>query len=242
MFKESNYLTSKELSAERTGEEFCEWVSHKTLEWRADSDALPREEGDELSRRILLRIGIFGRFYQEAFPLYRYLVFKGHNRADVRCRILNDSSQHYDAIVIEKGIAQKIEISQAIEDRDDLRMQQFIEKGPVPLLGKMAISGTKRTGHQVEISDDLVPSTKVLGDIQEIVRRRLQRKTNQLTKNQKYEKETDLLISIDDSVLDENDIPKLDKLFRDIGCSEQVVFRSVSIVGTSGNIFIEYTK
>ena len=72
-------------------------------------------------------------------------------------------------------------------------MEQLLAHGQVNALGAMSISGTKKKGRNVTIEDEFVAHDDVISNLQNLVVRRLESKTDGATKNQIYDSETKLL-------------------------------------------------
>lgn len=240
MFDESRYLTRDDLIKERSTDEFCAWTEQKLSEWAS----LKRLEldGRELHERIILRKGLFGPFHEEVLPFCRYLQASKQTSDSKRCAIHIDSSLHFDATLIDGPREKRFEITQAIEDRHDVRMEKLLSDGRVNALGAMTISGTKKTGRDVTIEDEMVDHNDVLSNLTALAVRRMQRKTDQSTTNQSYDSETWLLIAVDDYIIDDEDHDALHQSFVRTPLNKQSTFASVIVIGVAGQLLLEYPR
>jgi hypothetical protein len=240
MFDESAYLTREEITQEQTTAEFSEWTERKLDEWATLKHSAA--EGRALHEHIIRRRGLFGPFHQEVLPFCRYLQASGQLSSERRCAITLDSTLHYDATLTHGNDHRLFEITQAIEDRQDIRMEELLAHGQVNAIGAMDYSGTHRSGRTVTIDEDVVPHARVLDDLVALVIRRLERKTTGRTANQNYHPSTILLIAIDDYIIDAKDHDSINSEYSSSPAAQQQVFQSVIVIGFAGRLFLQYPR
>ncbi|MGR3176776.1 MAG: hypothetical protein ACUZ8E_01810 [Candidatus Anammoxibacter sp.] len=240
MFNESNYLTKEEITKERTAKEYCNWVESKMLVWKQLRTSDP--DGSDLHNAIILGRGIFNDFYTEVVPFCRYLQVSNQDLDNLQVKILLDSNKHYDAIIIQNKKEVKLEITKAFEDRHDIRMELFLNNGHVNVTGRMQSCGTRQKGRKVKIDEDMVAQLDLLKEVENLVNRRVARKTKDRTLNQNYSSDTNLIVVIDDYVLGQNVYHILNDSFSTSIAGTQDVFMTVFIVGISGKLFLKYPR
>lgn len=217
------FITPEEIERERSPDDFVDWFER----------FLERTHGDRsLREQILLRRGIAKPVYEEVFPLYRLL---SHKRVIWREKKFRNvlGSQPYDVIVTPAGGPfDLIEITVAdIDQAEAMRMEVFVAKGRVPAAAPVTWSGTKRTGHHVEISEDmqlhsgLVEKKKV--QIIDAVERKCRRARMV---------NSALLVYFDDYVCfaDDGDLPLMRNTLNAVRPIWQRQFRALYVVGASG--------
>lgn len=168
------------------------------LEWVRSLVAQVKEEPDGLAR-IRLRIGPAKELMNEAFPigLLASTFFGASDQVHLALKVGN---QPYDATVSDlrpDGTSiQFIEVTLAGEGEDDyLRMRTLHECGHVSGLGRVAKSGTKKTGLNIRVESTMVSQTDVLDRERNSIASAIERK---LTKS--YPPHTLLLVAFDDTM------------------------------------------
>jgi hypothetical protein len=125
----------------RKPRELREWVLAKC---RAFSE-IP-----ELRKPVLRHEGPFKWFHEEIYPLSLYAVRRYGDRDDVLCSPRRDASRDVDAEVREPSRTIRLEITDAREPSEHLRMEYLVEHRRVSLTGGLKVEGTKRKGHRIE--------------------------------------------------------------------------------------------
>jgi len=142
-------MSKAEISQPRTPKEFIEWFEQK-LE-------ITKEHREELKKQNILHEGIAKIFYEELFPLYRFLQHKEEEWHDVKIEHIS-GNQNFDIKVVSNRefMPKYIEITQAdMNEEEHLRMRHFLERGTVSTTGKVSKEGTKRTGLRILVDDEM---------------------------------------------------------------------------------------
>ncbi len=183
-----SYVSEVEISQLRTLEEFIEWFEQK-LE-------ITKEHREELKKQNILHEGIAKIFYEELFPLYRLAQHKKGSWCDVKVMCVL-GNQNFD-IKLEsrnESVPKHIEITQADRDEGEhLRMLYFLEQGSVTTTGKVTKVGTKKTGLQILVEDEVGESNKSITEKISLIQKAIDRKTKVVQRPDK----TALLVYFDD--------------------------------------------
>ncbi len=183
-----NCLTENEISQHRTAGEFIKWFEQKL--------AITKEYREELKEQNILHKGIAKKFYEELFPLYRLAQRKKDEWDDVKITyVMGDQNFDVKLESSNESVPKYIEMTQA--DRDEtvhLRMLYFLEHGTVSMTGPVTKEGTKRTGLQISVEDEMVESGESISEKIDLIRKAIDRKT----KVMKRPDMTALLVYFDD--------------------------------------------
>lgn len=217
-------ISSDEIQRDRTPVMFGEWFDAFLEKTRVDRSN--REQ-------ILLRQGIAKPVYEEVFPLYRLLNHKRTEWADRKFRNVL-GSQPYDAIVTDpsRGSTSFMEITVAdVDQAETIRMEEFARVGRVPALAPVSWSGTRRSGRQVQISEDMLLHDDVVAKKKGQLIAAVERKCRH-----EYRGDTALLIYFDDYTAfgDANGLPVMDDVLRSVREVWRTKFSALYIVGASG--------
>ena len=193
---------------------------------------------DAGKRAIGFRKGLAKPLVKEALPLG---IFASHHFGsdDVTIALVL-GNQNHDATV-EDYRAQKapfsfIEVTQAHEGDEYLRMLALEREGHVSLLGPVNKCGTKATGIRVEIEGVALRHSTVLQRELDRVEEAILRKTGK-----PYPPDTALLVVFDDyiSIKDESDLEALcSRIQRLLSCLGN--FRWLAVVGRSKRTFLKF--
>ncbi|MCX5694749.1 MAG: hypothetical protein NT014_06505 [Candidatus Omnitrophica bacterium] len=172
-----DYLTETELSQARTPEEFIKWFEQKL--------AITKDYREELKNQNILHKGIAKNFYEELFPLYHLLQRKQQEWQGVRITYIprNQKKQRTKSFDVrlessDESIPKHIEITQADRDEEEhLRMLYFLEQGSVSTTGKVTKIGTKKTGLQISVEDEVGESSKSIAEKIDLIQKAIDRKT-----------------------------------------------------------------
>jgi hypothetical protein len=157
------------------------------------------------------------------------------------CALKLDSSLHYDATLTgPDGQIQKFEITQALEERHDVRIELLLDNGHVTATGEMAISGTRRKGRIVQVDEDMVCHEATVAKACALVIQAVERKTIRRTENQNYTPDTKLLVAVDDYIIDEEDYESLEAAWSESALADQSTFSEVIVIGLSGRLLIRF--
>ncbi|MHC4124205.1 MAG: hypothetical protein ACYSSI_11575, partial [Planctomycetota bacterium] len=150
MFDPNSLLTTEEMTTPRTPTELACWVEKKC---RLIANC---PEAKELA---LLRKGIFKKFYEEVYPLSRFVTHLYTNGSDIKC-VPNLDNRDFDATIWDYSKSPpsefKVEITSAVDGYDQhLRMEYFVQHRSVSVWGKVSASGNERVGHKIDIENEL---------------------------------------------------------------------------------------
>lgn len=143
------YLTESEIAQPRALEDFIKWFDQKL--------AITKEHREELKKQNILHKGIAKKFYEELFPLYRLAQHKREEWGDVKVAcVCGDQNFDVKLETSNKAIPKHIEITLVDRDEEEhLRMLYFLEQGSVSTTGKVSKMGTKKTGLQILVEDEV---------------------------------------------------------------------------------------
>jgi hypothetical protein len=157
MFDPNSLLTKEELITPRTPTELARWVEGKC---RLIADCREAKEW------ALLRKGLSKKFYEEVYPLSRFVTHLYAGRSDIKC-IPNLDSRDFDTTIRDYSTSPpselKVEITSAIEGYEEhLRMKYFLEHGHVSVWDKVSASGNERVGHKIDVENELTADSDLL--------------------------------------------------------------------------------
>lgn len=165
------YLSETEVSQTRTLKDFIKWFDQKL--------AITKEHMEELKKQNILHEGIAKNFYEELFPLYRLVQHKKEEWGDVKITY-SLGNQNFDVKLESSNetIPKYIEITQVDRDEEEhLRMLRFLEQGSVTTTGKVTKVGTKKTGLQILVEDELGEGNKSISEKINLIQKAIDRKT-----------------------------------------------------------------
>jgi hypothetical protein len=218
-------ITIEEICSPRTPAQFLEWFEDKLREMK---------ETEGINDQVILREGIANFFYKEVFPLYRLLQNKKDAWRDLKFKNVY-GDQPFDVEIFgskENELPSFLEITIAEKYEDHLRRRYFTEHGHVCMTGPVGYTGTKKTGLNISVANEVGDLVEMNQEKKDLIRNRIAQKTSKA-----YPKNTGLLVYFDDYVafsrykdkaimegfLDELDVDWTDK------------FSALYLVGASGN-------
>ncbi|MBI4382492.1 MAG: hypothetical protein HY579_00480 [Nitrospinae bacterium] len=146
------FLQSIDWETERTPKEFVELAeqTHKSLK--------PLAHTEIGWKRYLSKNGFYKKFWEEIYPLHFFARHYFTGKTDIRLRPVF-GKQNYDALVTDYSTSPptvtKLEFTQAVDGYEEqLRHEHLREHGSVNAWGKVTVTGTKNTGHQIEVEDE----------------------------------------------------------------------------------------
>ena len=184
---------------------------------------------------ILLHKGIFKQFHEELFPLYSLLKHKQHEWNESRFRNVL-GNQSYD-VEIENHKMAYLEIGTAeFDDVELFRMQEFLDKGDVSLIGKVA---KDNKGRPTCIQDEMRSHAEIVQETIESISMRIESKSAK-----GYPDNTGLIVYYDDYVIpySQKDVNKLQSVVDELKTEWRSTFEVVYLVGPRGDKLVEVKK
>jgi hypothetical protein len=231
----SSILTKEDIAKERTPGELSLWWDKKDREF-ANS-----KEGHQY---ILLKKGFTGKFLDEILPLSLLASRLYAGRSDIGC-IPNLGNDNFDAIIRDYSHSPpseiKIEFTLAIDGYDDhLRMKYLTEHGHVSLTGPLSYTGTEKTGHKINVKNEVANHNDSLIKTFNLIKVRAEQKS----KPKQYGKNHVLVITIDDYLPprynNPKDIDALNEFIKSNVINLPLDFRELYILGLSGKTFLAF--
>jgi len=227
----SSFLTPNLLEEAHTAAEYLRWVQMLISRVKDEPDGL---------RQIRLRMGLAKELMNEALPigLLASTYFGGSDEVSIRLKI---GSQSYDAIVSDRrsgtDSVQHVEVTLAGDGEDDyLRMRTLHETGEVSGLGRVAKSGTKRTGLKIHVESEMVSQPEILRRESSRVARAIERKLGKTCPPN-----TLLLVGFDDTMAFDrpDNVANLEATVAAF-LPKLAAFHSVAIVGMQERLFLSW--
>jgi hypothetical protein len=157
-------------------------------------------------------------------------------RQDILCKPNLDDSANYDAVITFPNGAKItrlfIEFTCAKSGYEDsLRMEVLNNNGRVNMLGEVTHSGTKNTGHRIEVTDEVVPRLRTLEKHRRLIIDRINAKASK-----KYGPDHILVVVFDDflSFRTDRDITDLKSAVASETNLSALNFGSLYLLGSSG--------
>lgn len=193
MFDPNPLLTAEELTIPRTPTELARWVEDKC---RLFADY------PEAKEWVLLRQGLSKKFHEEVYPLRLFVTHFYTGRSDIQC-IPNLDNKDFDARILDYSISPpselKVEITAAVDGYDQhLRMKYLARHGHVSTWGTLSHSGTKKSGHEIHIKNEMIAHTDHLEHTFSLIQLAVKRKSMSPNKPQKYGQGHVLIVAFDD--------------------------------------------
>ncbi len=167
----ANILNATDMEQSRSPRELCNWVDARAAEFSSTPEAKEyARSGARLPKKL----------WEEIRPLALFTRCRyGDN--DVRCTP-SLSNDNYDGKIDFFGPASApvyVEITYAKDGYDErLRLKVLSETGSVNALGKITVSGTKKSGQTVCVENEAVDHTEVRDVALRLVTERLRGKSN----------------------------------------------------------------
>lgn len=225
-------LQRTEMEVPRSPRDLIDWVDSKA------SELSQSEEGKRYARSGKL---LPKKLWEEVRPLGLFALKRyGPDGAACTSNLTNDN---YDGkIEFESASAPTVyvEITYAKDGYDErLRLNVLNEEGSVNALGKVAISGTKASGHQnVRVANEAVKHVKTRDSALAILKERIKGKSEK-----KYGSNYVLVVVIDDYLpfRTEEDKSVLMEFAKDILSKTTLDFGAVYLLGSSGKYCVRVT-
>lgn len=235
MFDPNSFLTGEELTIPRTPTELANWVEMKC---RLIADCREAREW------ALLRKGLFKKFYEEIYPLSRFITHLYAERSDIQC-IPNLDNRDFDAIVLDYSTSPpselKVEITSAVNGHDQhLRMKYFLEHGHVNVWGKLSASGSENVGHVINVENEAFDHTAHLEHTFSLVLSAAKGKSVSPKKPPKYGQGHVLVVVFDDWqwFTPEQDMADMKDFVEKHVLTLALDFATLYVVGLSGGTFV----
>ena len=233
MIDPSTFLSAEEMTKRRTPRELNDWVP--TIFDRYS-------ESNEAKAYLRLKKGLCKRLLEEVWPLALLTKQLFGDSDQVICEPVL-GNQKYDALIEDRRgdapIQIKVEFTIAVDGYDDhLRMEELNDKGSANAYGNISVSGTKHTGHQIDIDRSGRDRDELTSNAVRVVTEALRRKADR-----PYGLNHWLCVKFDDRVW----VPNKDDVeaIRASVLSEKralnLDFAKVFIVGCSGVLLWELT-
>jgi hypothetical protein len=220
----ANILNATDMEQSRTPRELCDWVDAKAAEFSSTQEAKKyARSGARLPKKL----------WEEIRPLAHFARCRyGDN--GVRCTP-NLSNDNYDGRIdfaVPSTTSVYVEITYAKDGYDErLRLKVLSESGSVNALGKITVSGTKKSGQTICVENEAVDHTAVRDTALYLVKERLRGKSSK-----DYGKNHILVIVVDDYLPFRTDEDKaiLMTRIRDELSTLRMNVGAVYVLGSSG--------
>jgi hypothetical protein len=220
-------LSLTECVKARTPRELREWVLAKCEAFAQ----IPK-----LREPVLLHEGLFKWFHEELYPLSVFAVRQYGDRDDILFVPKRDPTRDVDAEIREPSRTINVEITDAREPSEHLRMKYLVEHGHVSLTGGLKVQGTKRTGHhienEVEFVDHRESRTRHLNWIKAAAEGKAGRG--------RYGKGYELLIAVEDWWFVSDDAPDVRNFIEREVLRLPLEFDAVHVIGKTERLFLSF--
>ena len=236
MFDPNSLLTTEELTVPRIPTELAHWIEDKC---RLFADC------PEAKEWVLLHHGLSKKFHEELYPLSLFVTHLYTGRSDIRC-IPNLDNRDFDATILDYSTSPsselKVEITSAVEERPDLRMEYFVKHGHVNVWGTLSASGTKKVGHEIHVENEGIDHTDLLERTFSLIRSAVERKSMSPNKAKKYGQGHVLIVAFDDWqwFKSEQDMEDLKDFVEKHVLTLPLDFAALYAVGLSGKTFVHF--
>jgi hypothetical protein len=198
-------------------------------------------ESPELRKIARPPRGLWKRYIEEVLPLIYLTRWLFPGRLDVRCQPNLADSGNYDAVISfpngDEIMRLFVEFTYAKDGfEDSLRMEVLNDEGHVNMLGEVIHSGTKHTGHQIEVRDRVALRSDVLERHRHLIVERIRAKANR-----RYGSNHILVVVFDSFTGPRSDgeMVGLTSNLQSVIDLSGLDFRSLYLLGSSGTIFSE---
>lgn len=217
-------LRRADMEVPRSPRDLCDWVDLKAAELSQTKEG-----------RDYARSGAIGakKLWEEVRPLGLFALCR-YGGEGVNCAP-NLSNDNYDGrIEFSESSSPPIyvEFTYAKDGYDErLRLKVLSSEGTVNALGKITVSGTKSSGHNIQVENEAVEHLQVRSAALALVKERLAGKTNK-----QYGENHVLVVVIDDylAFTTEEDQEVLMKETQSIVSAMKLDFGAVYLLGSSG--------
>jgi hypothetical protein len=220
-------ITTEEIEIERTPSEVYEWVFSTFENFKTK---------EEVTSLRLLTYRAIKVFIEESYPLAYFCnhFFSEESSVKINQKV---GDQPYDVIVEGCDKFNYIEITNAINGYDErLRNEELDRTGSVPGAGEVIVTGTKASGKQTVIFENIAVLHDGIKEEQKELILEIVRKKSQ--KN--YPVNTMLIVGFPDnpSFKTDEDISELESFMHDKLSPIVSNFAGLSLVGFSGKVFL----
>lgn len=195
-------------------------------------------ESQEIRKMSRPPRGLWEKYVEEVLPLTHLAQQLFPRRQDVLCQPNLSDSGNYDAIItfpkVEMTTRLFVEFTYAKDGfEDSLRMEVLNDEGRVNMLGEVSHCGTRNTGHQIEVQDEVVLRSHTLEKHRRLIIDRLKAKAAK-----KYGSDHILVVVFDDYVgfRSDQDMADLKSYLTSETDLSALDFRSLFLLGSSGKI------
>jgi hypothetical protein len=199
-------LTQQELETPRSAAEMLAWVDAAHARFNTQHLRAEAREGKHFANKLIL----------EARPMALFAKRYFRASSEVIIRHVLDN-QNYDGTVEDKRAApdtiRYIEVTTTLKTYDDsLRMELLSKQGHVAAYGPVSAEGPRHNRKSITAEGTAREHSSIRTDHIKLVRETVERKAKK-----KYEKNTALVVAVDDSVpfREKRDVDILDELARD---------------------------
>jgi hypothetical protein len=221
----ADILNSTEMQRSRTPRELCDWVDSKAAEFSKTKEGkVYARSGARLPKKL----------WEEIRPLALFALCRYGDKG-VRCTP-NLSNDNYDGRIDFPGSSVTsvcVEITYAKDGYDErLRLKVLSENGDVNALGKITVSGTRKSGQTISVENEAVDHADVRSAALGLVKKRLGDKSGKY-----YGKDHVLVVVVDDYLAFRTDEDKevLMACTRDAVSELGMNVGAVYILGSSGS-------
>lgn len=237
MFDPNLLLSQNELTIPRTPAELAHWVDDKCRQFASCPEA---------KEWVLLHKGLSKKFHEEVYPFSLFATHVYGGRSDIRC-IPNLDNRDFDAVILDRSTSPplelKVEISSAIEGYEEhLRMIYFVRHGSVNTWGTLLASGTKNTGHTIQVKDEMIAHSELLAHTLSLISAAAKRKSSTPDRSGKYGRGHILVLVFDDChwFKLEQDAAALKTFVQKDVLTFPLDFADLYMVGLSGKTFLHF--
>lgn len=229
-------LEIDDITIPRSTSEFVKWVDDKCEEIANNV---------EVKKDALLHSGIYKEFYEEILPL-RYFVEHAFDSSSNSICIPNLGDEDFDAVIIDKSVVppikQKVEITCASQNyEENLRMEFLLQNGHVSSWGPLSVTGTKKTGHKIQVESECIEHEAHLALALSSIKRAIKGKSIRHETDSRYNDGHILIIAFDDwQWFSTKDHDKTCKFIRQAITEIQLYFPAIYLIGLSGKTFLPF--
>ncbi|MBI3989411.1 MAG: hypothetical protein HY347_07315 [candidate division NC10 bacterium] len=219
---------------ERAPDQLASWVDQKCRELSSSPEArrYARLRRDELVKK----------FYEELRPLSLFAQHCHSGRNDVYCQPNLNKRDNFDAVIRNCSTTPEtilfIQFTSTTESYEEsLRMEVLNEGGSVNALGKVKVKGTRVTGHTIEVENECVLHSEVVGKNLRLIKERAQEKAKR-----EHSEQHVLVIVIDDyfAFTSDEDIATLKDFVEWVVISPKLDFKTLYLLGASGKTLLRF--
>jgi hypothetical protein len=161
--------------------------------------------------------------------------------------MLNLGGEDFDAVIVDNSIRPpselKIEITCAIDRYDNLlRWEYFLRHRHVNYFGRLACSGTKKTGHRIQVENEAVSRDDLLKRVFSSITKAIERKSDRRHQYKKYGPGHALIVVFFDQCgfMSGEDIAAIKHHVETSLLSIPLSFAKLYILGESGKTFLDF--